>query len=472
MEFESVIGLEVHVQLATGRKLFCGDAVEFDAPPNSRVCPACLGLPGALPVLNQQAVDLGVRAALGLSCTVHPISVFVRKNYFYPDLPKGYQITQLDRPLATDGVLDSPGAHVRIRRMHLEEDSGRLLHHRFAGSTAVDLNRAGVPLIEIVTEPDLRSGSDARAWLSSLKRMLQYLEVSDCDMEEGSLRVDANVSVRPAGSSGLGTRTEVKNMNSFGAVERAIESEARRQIDRVRSGDDVVRETLTWDADRRRPRVIRAKETVRDYRYFDEPDLPALELTAGRIASIGETLPESPVARARRFREDLGLSEYDAGVLTASRRLADYFEEVVRQRADAKGAANWIMTEVLQWLNRNEGGIGDFPLSAARLGELVSLVEEEKISHALARRVFERMLEHDASPAEIIEMEGLSQVRSEGRLHAWAEEVLRENPGAADRVRKGDPKVLNFLMGKLMEKSDGRADPERAMSLLRAKLTD
>lgn len=261
-------------------------------------------------------------------------------------------------------------------------------------------------------------------------------------------------------------------MNSFGAVERAIESEARRQIDRVRSGDDVVRETLTWDADRRRLRVIRAKETVRDYRYFVEPDLPALELTAGRIASIGEMLPESPADRFRRFREELGLSEYDAGVLTASRALADYFEEVVGQGADAKGAANWVMTEVLQWLNQNKAGIGEFPLSAARLGELVSLVEEGTISHALGRRVFERMLASDAGPAEIIEMEGLLQVRSEERLDAWAEEVLSENPGAADRVRKGDRRVLNFLMGKLMEKSAGRADPERAISMLRAKLTD
>jgi len=475
MQWEPVIGLEVHVQLATATKLFCADSAEFGAAPNTHVCPVCLGLPGALPVVNRRAVELAVRAALGLNCTVHEVSRFARKNYFYPDLPKGYQITQFDQPLATGGWLeaeDRDGAvhRVRIRRIHLEEDAGKSLHDRLPGRTAIDLNRAGVPLIEIVTEPDLRSPAAARAWLTHLKQVLEYLEVSDCDMEKGSLRVDANVSVRPAGSAGLGTKTEVKNMNSFSAVEKALAFEIARQTELLERGGSVEHETLLWDATRGEARPMRSKEESHDYRYFADPDLPALVVDRAEIERIRTGLPELPAARARRFREQYGLPAYDAGVLTATRELADYYEVVAARAGDPKAASNWVMTEVLGWLNHRQCALSDLRVPPEALAELIRMVAKGTISATMGRRVFVRMAETGRTAPDIVEAEGLAQVSDEAQIEQWVDEVLAAHPAEIERYRAGEERLFGFFMGEVMKKSRGRADPKRAAAILRGRL--
>ncbi len=470
--YEPVIGLEVHVQLATRTKLFCGDIAEFGAPPNTHVCPVCLGLPGALPVINARAVELAVRAALALDCSVHASSVFARKNYFYPDLPKGYQITQFDRPLATEGRVE-PGngsARVRLRRIHLEEDAGKSLHDKLSGLTAVDLNRAGVPLIEIVTEPDLQSPAHARAFLTRLKQVLEYLEVSDCDMEKGSLRVDANVSLRPSGTTALGTKTEVKNMNSFANVERALAHEIERQAELLEQGRLVIHETLLWDASRATVRAMRSKEESHDYRYFPDPDLPPLEIDPARVEELRAGLPELPSAKEARFREVYGIPAYDAGVLAASRAVADYFEDVVRASGDAKAASNWVMTDVLSWLNQQRESIERFPLGAEQLGALIRLATGGMLSSSMARHVFTRMLETGESADAIVAAEGLIQVRDQEQIDGWASEVLAAFPAEAERYRAGEEKLLAFFMGQLMKKSRGRVDPRLATEILRTKL--
>jgi aspartyl-tRNA(Asn)/glutamyl-tRNA(Gln) amidotransferase subunit B len=486
--YQSTIGLEVHVQLATRTKMFCGDLAEFEAPPNTLVCPVCLGHPGALPVVNGAAVELAIRVAVALECRVHPTSVFARKNYFYPDLPKGYQITQYERPLATGGrltVVGSPESAarppadplpssgpdtVRIRRIHLEEDSGRSLHDRLDGRTAVDLNRAGVPLIEIVTEPDLRGPAHARAFLTRLKQILEYLEVSDCDMEKGSLRVDANLSVRPAGSDTPGTKTEVKNLNSFANVERALGHEAERQERLLRAGRPVVHETLLWDAAREEVRPMRAKEETRDYRYFREPDLPPLVVAPETIGAIRDALPELPHRRESRFRAEYGLPDYDAAVLTASRDVADYYEDVAREADDAKIAGNWVMTEVMAWRNETGAGAGVFPMTAVRLAELIDLVQQETLSTSAARTVFSRMVETGRSAPDIVEAEGLTQVRDEGRLEGWVAEAMADHPDEAKRLRAGEERLVGYFMGQVMRRSKGRADPRRTEDLIRRRI--
>lgn len=472
--YETVIGLEVHVQLLTEEKLFCSDKAEFGALPNTRVCPVCLGLPGALPVLNGLAVDLALRAALALGCEVHETSVFARKNYFYPDLPKGYQITQFELPLATDGALtvttDEGERTVRVRRIHMEEDAGKLLHDRVPDQTAVDLNRAGVPLVEIVTEPDLESPAEARAFLLELKQILGYLDVSDCNMEEGSLRVDANVSIRPVGATELGTKTEVKNLNSFSAVAKAIVVEVERQKALLDAGEPVIQQTLLWDEVVGTVRPMRSKEESHDYRYFPEPDLPPLKLDRARIDAARTSLPELPTARRRRFVEQYGLPVYDAGVLTASRGTADFFEELADAGTDAKTASNWVMGPLMELANQRGGEVSVLPVTAEDMAELLALVADGTISHGTGKDVLALMTESDRSAAEIVEAEGMAQVADEGLLEAWIHEVIAAHPDEVRRYREGEDKLFGFFVGRVMSLSQGKADPRRVNGLLKTRL--
>lgn len=474
MSWEAVVGVEVHVQLRTDRKLFCGDDVTFGAEPNTHVCPVCLGLPGALPTLNPDAVALAVRTALALECTVHRRSVWARKNYFYPDLPKGYQITQLEEPLATAGRLVFDGTagerKVRIRRIHMEEDAGKSVHDRVPGATAVDLNRAGTPLVEIVTEPDLRAAGDVRAFLGALKHVLEYADVSDCSMEEGSLRVDANVSVRRKGEGGLGTKTEIKNVNSFSGVEKAIEQELRRQIDVLESGGEVHSQTLLWDDHRDLLRPMRSKEESHDYRYFPDPDLPALVLSDAELEDARASLPELPRARRRRFEEVYGLSDYDAGVLTQTPAGADYFEAVAGETGEAKPVANWLMGPVQALLNARGEGFEDFPTPPHALAELLGLVADGTISDGVGKEVLETMVREERSAREIVATEGLEQVRDDDALTAWIDDVCREFSDEAERYRGGEARLLGFLVGQVMRRSEGAADPRRVNELLRERL--
>ena len=473
--YEMVVGLEVHVQLRTETKTFCGCSTEFGAPPNVNTCPVCLALPGALPVLNRLAVGLATRAALALGCTVHPRSVFARKNYFYPDLPKGYQITQYDRPLATEGSLpihgrgDGTVARIGVTRVHLEEDAGKSIHDRYPGSTAIDLNRAGVPLIEIVSEPDMRSAAEAGAYLRALKQLLEYLDVSDVNMEEGSLRVDANVSVRPTGERALGTKTEVKNLNSFSAVERALDVEFARQCALRDAGRTVEQQTMLWDERRGEVRPARVKEGSDDYRYFPEPDLPPLVLDAEWIAQARASLPELPAERRSRFAAAYGLGAHDIEVLTAGPLLADYFEGVARAHGDAKVAANWVMGEVLATVNATGTAIDHFPVPPDELGRLLDMVREARVSHSAAKTVFARMVESGERAERIAERDGLLRVGDDASLTGWIEAVLAEHPGEAARFLGGERRLQGVLVGMVMKKSGGRADPARVNQLLAAR---
>ena len=473
--WEAVIGLEVHVQLRTARKLFCGDLVVFGAAPNTHVCPVCLGLPGALPTTNPEAVELAVRTALALGCTVHEHVVWARKNYFYPDLPKGYQITQLEHPLATDGTVTYDGtggeASVRIRRAHMEEDAGKSVHDRIADGTAVDLNRAGTPLVEIVTEPDLRSAADTRAFLAALKQILEYVDVSDCNMEEGSLRVDANVSVRPHGSDTLGAKTEIKNVNSFSGVEKAIETELARQIAVVESGGRVEQETLLWDDHRSVLRSMRSKEESHDYRYFPDPDLPPLALSRADVEAARGGLPELPRERRARFERAHALSSYDAGVLTQSRAAADYFEAVVAAGLVAKTAANWVMGPLQALMNERAETPSDFGVRPEVLGELIGLVADGTISEASGKTVLSILAAEGGTPADIVRAKGLTQIRDDGQLDAWVRSVVDEHPAEVARYRGGEAKLVGFFVGQVMKRSGGKADPKRVNELLRAALS-
>jgi len=472
--WEAVIGLEVHVQLRTERKLFCGDRVVFGDEPNTHVCPVCLGLPGALPTTNREAVDLAVRTALTLGCTVHARSIWARKNYFYPDLPKGYQVTQFEHPIATDGLVafdsaDGP-AEVRIRRAHLEEDAGKSIHDRIPGSTAVDLNRAGTPLVEIVTEPDLRSPADVRAFLVALKQMLEYVEVSDCNMEEGSLRVDGNVSVRRRGASELGAKTEIKNVNSFSGVEKALELEIARQIQVLESNGRVEQETLLWDDHHGRLRTMRSKEESHDYRYFPDPDLPPLVVSADVVEAARAGLPELPAARRERFVSTYGLSEYDAGVLTHSRAGADYFERVAESVGEPKAAANWVMGPAQALMNERKEDAASFAVPPQALAELIGLVAEGTISDGTAKTVLHVVAEEGGRPRDIVEARGLTQVRDEAQLEAWIAAVVADHADEAARYRGGEAKLLGFFVGQVMKRSAGKADPRRVNELLRKAL--
>jgi aspartyl-tRNA(Asn)/glutamyl-tRNA(Gln) amidotransferase subunit B len=469
--WETVIGLEVHVQLGTRSKMFCSCATSFGDPPNTNVCPVCLGLPGALPVPNREAVRLGIRAALALGSTIHERSVFARKNYFYPDLPKGYQITQFDRPLATGGhvAVESPERGllaVSIVRLHLEEDAGKSLHDRVPGKTAVDLNRAGVPLAEIVSGPDLRSPAEARAYLVTLKQLLVYAGVSECSMEKGSLRVDANISIRPAGQDRLGTKTEIKNLNSFANVERALEWERGRQQRELENGGVIRQMTLLFNAATGQVRPMRSKEESHDYRYFPDPDLPPLVLSGGWIEEIRSELPELPAARRSRFASQYGLPVYDAGVLTADRAIAEYFETVVAAGADPKAAANWVMTESLTGYNE----AGRFAVPATALASLLGLIKAGTVSHQAAKKIFLELAADGADPRAVAERLGLLQVRDEGTLETWVDEVLAAHPQEVLRYRAGEAKLLGFLTGQVMRRSQGKADPKGVQPVLVRKL--
>lgn len=471
MTWETIIGLEVHVQLATRTKMFCACPTSYGDVPNTVVCPTCLGLPGALPTANKEAVRLGVIGAYALGCTVHPHSVFARKNYFYPDLPKGYQISQFDRPLATDGAIlvDTPERgtiRVGITRLHLEEDAGKSLHDRIPGQTAVDLNRAGTPLAEIVGFHDLRSPAEAKAYLTTLRQILVYAGVSECSMEKGSLRVDANLSVRQRGEP-LGTKTEVKNMNSFANVERALEAEEKRQIAILESGGRVQQVTLTFNAATGGVRVVRMKEDAHDYRYFPDPDLPPMQLESAWIDRLRNEVPELPLARQKRFRDELALPSYDVGVLTAEPWIADYFESVVAQEVEPKTVANWVMGVVLARYK----DAGMFEVEPKRLAALIALQDSGFISGNAAKDVFREMVVDTMSdPRDIAMRLGVVQVQDTDALAGWVEEVVTAFPDEVARYRAGDTKLLGFFVGQVMKRSKGKADPKGIQPLLMERL--
>ncbi|MCX8071426.1 MAG: Asp-tRNA(Asn)/Glu-tRNA(Gln) amidotransferase subunit GatB [Candidatus Binatia bacterium] len=480
MEYEAVIGLEVHAELLTASKMFCGCSAKFGAPPNENTCPVCLGLPGSLPVLNRRAVEFAIRAGLATNCKIQLFSRWARKNYFYPDLPKGYQISQYELPICVAGWIPIDTAQgekrIRLARIHMEEDTGKNIHDAYSEASLVDFNRSGVPLLEIVSEPDMRSPQEAGAYLRKLRQLLQYLEICDGNMEEGSFRCDANVSVRPKGVETLGTKVEIKNMNSFRHVERAIEFEFSRQVRALNDGEPIVQETRLWDPDREVTRPMRSKEYAHDYRYFPEPDLPPVRLDAAWVESIRASLPELPDARRVRFVESYNLPIYDAEVLTSRRDLAEYFEAVVASGAPPKAASNWIMGELLRVI-REQGldrdlRIQRWPVSPEHLAELIHLIDRGEISGKIAKTVFERMLTSNRTPRDIVQREGLVQITDDEALRSEIRSLLSEHPDKVAQYRAGKEKLFGFFVGQLMKRTEGRANPQKVNEILRELLQE
>ena len=477
MEWETVIGLEIHTQLATKSKIFSAASTTYGAEPNTQACAVDLGLPGVLPVLNAEVVRMAAMFGLATHSTVAPRSVFARKNYFYPDLPKGYQISQFELPIVHDGYLDieledGSSKRIGITRAHLEEDAGKSLHENFQGKTGVDLNRAGTPLLEIVSEPDIRSAKEAVAYMKKIHSLVRYLDISDGNMQEGSFRCDANVSMRPKGQAELGTRAEIKNINSFRFVEQAINYEVQRQIMLLESGGMVVQETRLYDANKHETRSMRSKEEANDYRYFPDPDLLPVELDDAFIESVRKTLPELPDARKARFVSEYGLPEYDAGVLTASRELADYYESAVQVAGGAsKLTANWVMGDLSGALNRDDLDITDSPVSAGALGGLLQRIEDGTISGKIAKQVFEAMWKGEGSADDVIEQQGLKQISDASAIEGIIKEVLDNNPKQIEQYRGGQEKLFGFFVGQVMKATQGKANPKQVNELLR-KLLD
>ena len=464
-DYEIVMGLEVHAELSTKTKIFCSCSTEFGGEPNTHTCPICMAMPGTLPVLNEKVVEYAVKAGLATNCTISRDSKNDRKNYFYPDLPKSYQISQFDKPLCEHGYIeieDDEGnpKKIRLTRIHIEEDAGKLNHNEFGGGSLVDLNRAGVPLIEIVSEPDLRSSGEAERYLKKLKAILEYIEVSDCKMQEGSLRADVNVSVRKKGAEKYGTRTEMKNMNSFKAITRAIDYEASRQIDVIEDGGKIDQETLRWDDVSGKTFPMRDKEDAQDYRYFPDPDLVAIKLSEEYIENIKNNLPELPESRKKRYMEEYGLSEKDSNLLTASKYLSDLFEGAEKICKNAKAVANWILSDISKILNETETEPIQIPFDANQLAKLVQLIDNGTISSAIAKKVIVELFENPKDPEEIIKEKGWIQISDEGAIKEVVTKILESNPQSVADYKAGKDRALGFLVGQAMKETKGKANPQ------------
>lgn len=475
MDYEPVIGLEIHAQLLTRSKIFCGCSTTFGASPNTLTCPVCLGMPGVLPVLNRDVVEFSMKMALATHCTIAPFSQFARKNYFYPDLPKGYQISQYELPLAQNGWVDIETSNglkrIRIHRIHMEEDAGKLIHDEFQPMSYVDFNRTGVPLIEIVSEPDMGTSEEAASYVRTIREILRYLEICDGNMEEGSLRCDANISLRPVGTKPLGVKTELKNMNSFRNVQKALDFEIRRQRALLERGEPVIQETRLWDANRNVTLSMRGKEEAHDYRYFPDPDLAPIVVDEAWTEKVRAGLPELPDAKRERFLKDYSLPAYDAEVLTSSKTLANYFEEVVRAFPQPKAVSNWIMSELLRELKRDEREIEACPVPPENLVELLQLMDGGVVSGKIAKAVFEEMYNSGKRAKAIVEEKGLTQVKDESAIEAAVDAVLAENPAEAEQFRGGKEKVFGFLVGQVMKETRGKANPKLVNEILRKKLS-
>ncbi len=472
--YETVIGLEVHVELATKTKIFCGCSTEFGAPPNTHTCPICLGHPGVLPVLNREAVNYAMKAAMALNCHIAEKSKFDRKNYFYPDLPKAYQISQFDQPIGQKGWIeievDGTSKRIGITRVHLEEDAGKLNHIADGEGSLVDFNRVGVPLIEIVSEPDLRSPQEAKAYLEKLKTILQFTGVSDVKMEEGSLRCDANISLRPVGEERFGTKTELKNLNSFRNVERALTYEQQRQQELLEDGQPIVQQTLRWLEDQNRTKMMRSKEEAHDYRYFPDPDLVVLEIDEAWKEQIRSSLPELPDARKRRYREELGLSDYDANILISSKAISDFFDQTVTHAVDPKVAANWITSDLLGYLNQEGKGLEETKVTPELLANMLQLMEKGIISSKLAKKVFREIVTTGKDPKQIVEEKGWIQITDENQLRDEVKKVLEANPKSIADFQNGKDRALGFLVGQVMKATRGKANPQLVNQLIREEI--